>query len=116
LTVPLASNRTYAFHAIALRYPSTMLFHRKSSPSLAYAKPAKTKSLLNQLNNYMEYKITITWNDDDVRHVASQMGVLLSNEQIINVLDYVEHNHDANYGINWDTIQWAIESELQHAE
>ena len=61
----------------------------------------------------MEYKITITWNDDDVRHVASQMKVTLSDEQIINVLNYVDKNHDATVGITWDTIQWAIEAELR---
>lgn len=64
----------------------------------------------------MEYQITIIWNQDDVRHQASQMGVTLTDEQIIAVLDHVEHNHDANFGISWDTIQWAIEAELQHAK
>jgi hypothetical protein len=64
----------------------------------------------------MEYKITITWNDDDVRHVAAQMGVLLSDEQIINVLDSILHNHDPELGVTWDTIEWAIESELRPAK
>lgn len=57
----------------------------------------------------MEYKITITWGDDDVRHVAKDMKVTLTNEQIIDVLDYVDNTHDANYGITWDTIQSAVE-------
>lgn len=61
----------------------------------------------------MEYKITITWGDDDVRHQASQMGVTLTDEQIINVLNLVDNNHDAALGVTWDTIESAIESELR---
>ena len=64
----------------------------------------------------MQYTITIKWGDDDVRHIASNMNVTLTDEQIIAVLDHVEHNHDANFGISWDTIQWAIEAELQLAK
>jgi hypothetical protein len=64
----------------------------------------------------MEYKITIIWNQDDVLHTAEQMGVTLTDEQVMSVLDHVEHNHDANYGISWDTIQWAIETELRPAK
>ena len=60
----------------------------------------------------MKYEISITWNQDDVLHVAEQMGLKLTDEQIIDVLDYVESNHDANFGISWDTIGWAIEHVL----
>lgn len=64
----------------------------------------------------MEYQIKIIWNQDDVLHQASQMGVTLTDEQVMSVLDHVEHNHDANFGISWDTIEWAIESELRPAK
>lgn len=64
----------------------------------------------------MKYKITITWSDEDVLYVAEQMKVTLSDAQIIDVLDYVEHKHDANHGISWDTIRYAIESELELAD
>jgi uncharacterized protein YpuA (DUF1002 family) len=64
----------------------------------------------------MEYTISIKWGDDDVRHQASQMGVTLTDEQIINVLNLVKNNHDADYGVTWDTIEWAIESELRPAK
>jgi mono/diheme cytochrome c family protein len=40
------------------------------------------------------------------------MGLTLTDEQIVDVLDYVESNHDANFGISWDTIGWAIEHVL----
>lgn len=67
--------------------------------------------LENEVNK-MKYEISITWNQDDVLYVAEQMGLTLTNEQIMEVLDYVESNHDANLGISWDTIGWAIETVL----
>ncbi len=63
----------------------------------------------------MEYTIRITWCDGDVRHQASQMGLTLTDKQIINVLDSVKNNHDAEFGVTWDTIESAIETELRPA-
>lgn len=57
----------------------------------------------------MKYAISITWTQDDVLHTANEMGVTLTDQEVRNVLDHIEYNHDANYGISWDTIQFAIE-------
>ena len=61
----------------------------------------------------MKYEIAIIWNHEDVRHQAEAMGVTLTDEQVKNVLDHVERKHDANYGISWDTIEWAIDDEIK---
>ena len=53
-------------------------------------------------------EIHITWCTEDVLHTAKEMGVELTTEEADDVLGSVEHNHDACFGISWDTIEWAI--------
>ena len=47
-----------------------------------------------------DYKITISWNVEDVLSLDKSLTI----EQCIEVLDMAETNHDANYGISWDTL------------
>jgi hypothetical protein len=54
-------------------------------------------------------EINITWCTEDVLHTAEGMGVKLTTAEADDVLLTVEHNHDANYGISWDNIEWAIQ-------
>jgi hypothetical protein len=51
------------------------------------------------------YKITISWNVEDVLSLDDT----LTTDQCIEVLDMAEKNHDANYGISWDTLSSYIE-------
>ena len=44
--------------------------------------------------------IAIIWCDDDIKEVRSD----LNDKQISEVLDYLERNHEANSGINWEVI------------
>lgn len=50
-----------------------------------------------------EKTISISWSIEDVLSVVPH----LTNEQAGEVLDYVERNHDATIGVNWDTLTWA---------
>ena len=59
--------------------------------------------------------IVDTWCIDDVEQQAKQMDITLTYKQKIDVLGLVLSNHDANYGINWETISDAIE-EVQREE
>ena len=43
------------------------------------------------------------WLPEDVKGIES--GKDLTDEQVNSVLDTVEHCHDANYGITWDTLE-----------
>ena len=52
-----------------------------------------------------DYKITISWNVEDVLSLDDT----LTTDQCIEVLDMAEKNHDANYGISWDTLSSYIE-------
>jgi|GEM_PF-1894251 len=54
--------------------------------------------------------ISITWDIDDVKAVASDRNLQLTNEHCLDVLDYIESNHDANIGISWDSIHFALDS------
>jgi len=55
--------------------------------------------------------IAIIWCIDDVRQVIEdyELGIELTDDECMEVLGYVEAEHDANFGIGWDTIHWAIE-------
>ena len=54
----------------------------------------------------MEDFIRIEWHIYDVR----SMCPILTNDEAREVLEYLEHRHDAGIGINWDVIGIAIES------
>jgi hypothetical protein len=49
--------------------------------------------------------ITIKWHVEDVQEKRPD----LSNEQAIDVLNYIQRNHDANTGINWEVIEYAAD-------
>ena len=52
-----------------------------------------------------DYKITISWNVEDVLGLDDS----LTTDQCIEVLDLARDNHDANYGISWDTLSSYID-------
>jgi len=49
-------------------------------------------------------EIAIYWHVDDVRIINED----LTDAQCLAVLHYCKKNHDANCGINWDVISYAI--------
>lgn len=52
----------------------------------------------------MTRKICILWNDADVHCIASK----LTEQQVSDVLEYVDNNHDADIGINWGVLKEAV--------
>ena len=52
-----------------------------------------------------EKEIAIYWHVDDVRTINKN----LNDEQALAVLHYAKKNHDANCGINWDALSYAID-------
>ena len=54
------------------------------------------------------------WGMDDIQSVAEcNFDVVLTGEQIKHVMDLVVEGFDANYGINWDSIDGAIRQVLK---
>ncbi len=58
-------------------------------------------------------RISIEWCYQDVKYVADGMKVDITNEEVGKVLELIRRNHDANLGITWGTIQYAIEEVLK---
>ncbi len=59
---------------------------------------------------YNPDQINITWTSQDiVDHARDGMGIELPIEQARDVLRRIGDQHDAEYGITWDTITDAIE-------
>ncbi len=54
----------------------------------------------------MPKEITIIWTTEDIR--AAYSG--LSEKKAEEVLWYLEHHHDSEYGINWTTIEAAMDN------
>ena len=54
--------------------------------------------------------IEIRWSTEDVLGKAEEMDVELTEEQADVILDNIERSHDASVGINWDVIEYHIES------
>jgi hypothetical protein len=53
-------------------------------------------------------EIKITWTTDDIWDVAEEHDITLSESQADAILGIVGDSHDANIGINWDVILYAI--------
>ena len=62
-----------------------------------------------------ENSIAIIWDIQDVRYQLEslnenyQIELELSDDECMEVLQRVVDNHDANYGVNWDSLYNAIE-------
>ena len=65
-----------------------------------------TQLIKNEQNNWV---IRDDWHEQDVRDVAENMDVELTNEQVYKVMQVVVKAFDANEGINWDSIESAID-------
>ena len=84
---------------------------------------SKEKPKLDYGYGYNETNsVIIIWEAEDVRLVIEQndLPLELDDDQCLEVLDYVVSKHDANWGINWDSILYAIEyifeDELEEAK
>jgi hypothetical protein len=66
----------------------------------------------NDLRNYCNLvgsEISLIWGIDDVHQANESLNYrVLSDQEAMVILGHVEHAHDANNGISWDTITWHI--------
>lgn len=49
------------------------------------------------------------WDEDDIRSVAEQMDIELTDGMVEEAMHWIVKAFDANIGINWDSIEAAIE-------
>jgi hypothetical protein len=52
--------------------------------------------------------VDMYWCGEDVRHQADELGIELTDEQVADVISLLSSKHDANIGINWETISYWI--------
>lgn len=67
-----------------------------------------TEDLIAELEN--RGYIRVLWHKDDIKDEAERMEVTLTEEQIEDVKDYIKDSFDANNGVDWYTIRYAIEN------
>jgi len=58
------------------------------------------------------YLVGCMWSSEDIKHKASETGINLDDNQIKNVIENIEKYFDGEYGINWDSIEDAIQNEI----
>ena len=71
---------------------------------------ATKKQMLDSINAYPDdYQfVQVYWGQEDIQGTAENEGKVLTDEEIGQVCDYLESNHDAEYGMNWESISFAI--------
>ncbi len=74
------------------------------------------KAAIKRLSNYPPDApaCMVLWLDDDVFSRANERKLTVSDELTAEILESLEHTHDANYGITWDHIDAALDANLDH--
>ena len=75
---------------------------------------------MNEIKDYgngytSENSIRIIWAIEDVRNTIDMydMPIELTDDECLDVLYILHDNHDANYGICWDTIYYVIHDQFK---
>ena len=76
----------------------------------------KDLQVLNECANILEDQQRLfdvaRWSISDIEGTMVNLDINVNDsvkrEFVIDVIDYLEHNFDANYGINWDIIEDAV--------
>jgi hypothetical protein len=67
-------------------------------------------------NNEGEWVLRVEWGIEDVRQYMEDSGAdqsIMTDNDCVNILKIMADNHDAQLGINWDTIDAALEYYLR---
>ena len=70
----------------------------------------------HKLNGYDFYyeklsdTICIPWSFEDIKYRADDTGKKLTDDESRSILHDINHNHDANIGINWEVIDIYIDN------
>ena len=72
---------------------------------------SRMRALLNRLRRERDPEEVVAisiWDVEDVRGQATVMKVMLTLAEIEDVLEDMEHNHDAEIGLNWRSMEASI--------
>jgi hypothetical protein len=56
-----------------------------------------------------DHVATAIWQVDDVRCQAAERGLAISDERAIEIIEWIDSNHDGCLGITWDTIDFGLD-------
>lgn len=74
------------------------------------------QNAINRLTKYYPLDAPVCmvlWLADDVIKQAKEQGVEITPELAAEVLESLDDNHDANYGITWETIDAALDANAE---
>ena len=72
---------------------------------------------INRLTKYYPLDAPVCmvlWLADDVIKQAKEQGVDITQELAAEILESLDDNHDANYGITWETIDAALDANAEY--
>jgi len=72
-------------------------------------KEINTEELIKELSN--RGYLRVFWMEDDIKHVAEnnfENPIYLTDDQLNDVVTFIENQWDANLGVSWDTIEYSI--------
>jgi len=72
-------------------------------------KEINTEELIKELSN--RGYLRVFWMEDDIKHVAKnnfEDPIHLTDDQLNDVVTFIENKWDANIGVSWDTIESSI--------
>ncbi len=72
-------------------------------------KNINTEELIKELCN--RGYIRVFWQKEDIKHVAEnnfENPIILTDNQLNDVVTFIENKWDANVGVSWDTIESSI--------
>jgi len=70
--------------------------------------PATHDLIKEAIELYWEDKCVISWSVDDVHYKANDMGLVLTQEDAIQILKDAVRTHDCEYGITWLSFEMRI--------
>ena len=72
-------------------------------------KNINTEELIKELGD--RGYLRVFWMKDDIKHVAEnnfENPIHLTDDQLNDVVTFIENQWDANLGVSWDTIEYSI--------
>jgi hypothetical protein len=72
----------------------------------------KVKELIKELQKYKNQDYQLVYDmfcEDDIKEQAADMEVTLTDEQVTEVIEWLERKADATQGMCWETIDYTIQ-------
>jgi hypothetical protein len=99
---------------------------RDYEDDLDYAKRVSQSAFIaggiNVLNEPTEpnepdgWSITSKWSVEDIQYIAASQSLEISDADAMAVLKLVKRDFDANIGVNWEVLEYHLESYLNEKE